>query len=84
MSWKWLEKTDTLFRKLEALGWDHLHLAPCWEHGPNIYRLAGSQYLPPAFGDRRQRFEVVGDVRELLQMGKQLDDEFRAAVTSRQ
>lgn len=45
MNWKWLEKTDTLFRKLEALGWDHLHLAPCWEHGPNIYRLAGSQYL---------------------------------------
>lgn len=82
--WDWLAKTDKLFRKLEALGWDHLHLSPSWDHGPDIYRLSGSQYLPPAFGGSRKRFEILGDVRELLQMGKQLDDEFRSAVTARQ
>lgn len=84
MNWNWLEHTGEMFQSLEDRGWDHLHLAPCWEHGPDIYRLSGSQYLPPAFGGVRKRFEIVGDVRDLPGMGEQLNDEFRAVVTARQ
>lgn len=82
--WDWLAFTGDLFTSLEARGWDHLHLAPCWEHGENIYRLSGSQWLPPAIGGMRRKFEIVGDVRDLLGMGDQLNDEFQSAVTARQ
>lgn len=89
-NWNWLEHTREMFDQAEEWGWDHLSLLACWEHGPNIYRLSGTQMVPADLGGRQngygehiRKFEIVGDVRDLPGMLDQLNAEFRAAVTAR-